>query len=343
MTAAMRFDAVIGQERTKELLQRATDQGRLGHSYLFSGPDGVGKTLLALELAKSLLCRGAGERPCGECRDCRMMEHESHPDLMLVQALEDKRLIGIEQARALGHFLTIMPFQSERRVAVIREAENLTDEAANSLLKTFEEPASFALLILTTSRVQSLLPTVRSRAQEVRFSPLTPAQIRQILGSRPDLTEEEIAFASRFANGSAGRAFAILDAGGREIFHEVIAPLLADGRGDIFEMSDMVSDWARAAGGKTLEPQRERVREFLRLLSCAWRDLLVSRAGAEELLFMPEQAAQWAARPGAPGMGGILRVEEAVWNARQMIDSNVTMGLALQELFERIARIQRAA
>ena len=338
----MRFDAVIGQERTKELLRRAVQQGRLVHSYLFSGPDGVGKTLLALDLAKSLFCRDAGERPCGKCRDCRMMEHESHPDLILVQALEERRLIKIEQARELGRFLTIMPVQSERRVAIIREADNLTPEAANSLLKTLEEPASFALLVLTTSRLQSLLPTVRSRAQEVRFSPLSQEQICQVLGARPDFTKEEILFAARFANGSAGRAFDILDSGGREVFNEVIAPLLAAGPGDPFELSDRVSDWARSAS-KQFEPQRERVREFLRLLSCAWRDLLVKRVGSDELLFLSEQAAQWAARPGAPGVGGILRVEEAVWNARRMIDSNVAMNLALQELFQRIARIQKAA
>lgn len=334
----MRLDAVIGQERTKELLQRATDQNRLGHSYLFSGPDGVGKTLMAMELAKALFCRGDGERPCGGCRDCRMTEHDNHPDLLLVQAPEDKRLIGIEQAREMGHFLTIMPVQSERRIAIVREAENLTEEAANSLLKTFEEPASFAMLILTVSRVQSLLPTVRSRAQEVRFSPLSPAQIKQILGSRPDLAPDEIDFAARFANGSAGRALAILDAGGVEIFHEVIAPLLSTGHGDPFELADIVGDWARGAGGKTLEPQRERVREFLRLLSCAWRDQLVSRAGADELLFS-------AGRSEAKGasIGGVLRVEEAIWNARRMIDSNVTMSLVLQDLFERIAQIRKAA
>lgn len=324
----MRFDAVIGQERGKELLRRAAEQGRLGHSYLFSGPDGVGKTLMALELAKSLFCRSAGERPCGECRDCRMMEHDTHPDLLLVQALEEKRLIGIEQARDMGHFLTIMPVQAERRIAIVREAENLTEEASNSLLKTFEEPASFALLILTTGRLQSLLPTVRSRAQEVRFSPLTPGEIGQVLRSRPDLAPEEIEFAARFANGSAGRAFAILDADGREVFREVIAPLLSGGQWDVFEMADLVGDWARVAGSKTLEPQRERVREFLRLLSCAWRDALVSRTGAQ---------------PPRPGVGGILRVEEAIWSARRMVDSNVTMNLVLQELFDRIAQIQKAA
>ncbi len=338
----MRFDSVIGQDRTKQLLQRTVEQNRLGHSYLFSGPDGVGKTLLALDLAKALFCRATGERPCGVCRDCRMMEHETHPDVLVMQAQEEKRLIGIDQARELGHFLTIMPVQAERRIAIIREAENLTEEAGNSLLKTLEEPASFALLILTSSRIQSLLPTIRSRAQEVRFSPLTPEQIRQILRTRPELEEAEVRFAARFANGSAGRAFGILDSGGREIFSEVIAPLLAAGRGEAFELSDSVADWARTTSSK-LEPQRERVREFLRLLSCAWRDLLAERVGAAELPFMPEQSSQWAARPGAPGVSGILRIEEAIWNARRMIDSNVAMNLALQELFERIARIQKAA
>lgn len=346
----MRFDSVIGQERAKELLQRATEQGRLGHSYLFTGPDGVGKTLLAQDLATGLFCRSARERPCGECRDCRMMKRDGHPDFLMIEPEGESRVIKIGQITprdkdphypTLIEFLTVMPVQAERRVAIIREAESLNEEASNAMLKTLEEPASFALLILTTSRAQSLLPTIRSRAQEVRFAPLSPAQIRQIISARPELTEEEMSFAARYANGSAGQALAVLDAGGQEVFHEIIAPLLADAQADIFEMSDRVADWARQAGGKRLEPQRERVREFLRLLSCVWRDALVRRAGQDELLFAP--TSQKDARADALGISGILRIEEAIWNARWMIDHNVTMNLALVEMFERIARIRKAA
>ena len=223
----MSFDDVLGHERAKELMRATLARGRLGHAYLFCGPDGVGKTLFALELAKTLLCRSDGERPCDKCPDCRMADHGGHPDLFLIEAEKNRRFIRIEQARELRRTLRLMPVQSKVRVAIMREAERMSQEAADALLKTLEEPAPFAHLILTTSRPHALPSTVRSRCQEVRFGPLSADQVRQILSALPEFQEDETRLAARFAHGSPGRAIQVIQSGCLEIYEGVLENLLA--------------------------------------------------------------------------------------------------------------------
>jgi len=338
----MGFDAVLGQDNAKRLIRAAFENGRLGHAYLFAGPDGVGKTLFALETAKLLFCRGGAERPCGECSDCRRVDHGRHPDLLLVAAAEGKRIIGIKQAREIGQYLALKPVEAERRVVIVREAERLSDEAANSLLKTLEEPSSFGFLILTASRPRSLPDTVQSRCQRIPFSPLSAEHVETILSRRLDLESGAIRFASRFAEGSAGNALRTLELECVPTFGETMAALLDLPSGEPLALADVLHDWARAAS-KTLEPQRERLREMLRLIACCYRDALLAAAGGEaKEMFHADAAPRLAALGRRLGRSRLLRIFDALWDARRDTDANVAIGLVLDNLFTRIAELQAA-
>ncbi len=338
---SLAFGSVLGQEQAKLRLAAAFAPDRIGHAYLFTGPDGVGKTLLAQESAKALLCRGEGQRPCGLCQDCRLFAHDGHPDFLLLQPEGESRVIKIEQVQDLIRTLSLMPVQGDRRVAILRDADALTEPAANALLKTLEEPPASALLILTSSRPRALLPTLRSRCQEIRFEPLSPEHVRAILEARSGLEEADIAAAVRLADGSVDRALQLIESGCLEIRSKTLARILALPKEDVFELADEVLEWARSAG-KPLEPQRERLRAFLYMLESAYRDLMV-RAVCDE-----KEAPLRAAGPlpdAAPPIPPrrLLGIHEALCDARRWIDANATIDLVLQDLFERIARLQRAA
>jgi len=342
VTAAAAFDSVLGQEHAKALLAAALSRDRVTHTWLFSGPDGSGKTLLATEFAKALLCRAPGApHENDDCAECRMIGADNHPDFMLVQHAEDKRFIAIDQARALSQALNLKPAQSPRRVAVIREADRMREDTANALLKTLEEPAPYVTLILTTHRPRNLLDTIRSRCQQVRFAPLAPEHIHRILSEQTEFPPSQVAVAARLAEGSAGKAFRALESGCIEFHLALIERVLALPDQAPFHLSDDVLTWLKTAAGN-LETQRVRLRELLRLLTCAYRDiLLLRRAEAPDQLFHPEHADQLRAAAQRLTPPQIRRIIEALWNTRRQTDQNVALNLVLESLFARISALQR--
>jgi len=348
----MPFNNVVGQKQAKQFLLKALERDRLGHAYLFSGPDGVGKTLLAVEFAKILFCRLGGNDSCGACGDCRMIAHGRHPDLSLVEAEPESRDIKIEQIRDVRDTLTLTPVQAERRVAVIRDADLIGMAAANAFLKTLEEPAPFAHLILTTSRPRRLPSTIRSRCQELRFSPLEPDDIRKILSACaaaelddtsvecPDYTEEEIRKAALFAEGSAVRAVRVIESGCLDVYPAVLDEMLRLPRGDMFALSDAILEWLHSISRK-LEPQRRRLRELLRIISCAYRDMLLLRSSAlKETLMHRDRADDLGRYAQSLPAGRILSIIEAIWEARRQVDANAALNLVVDNLIARASDLQ---
>jgi len=342
VTAAAAFDRVLGQEHAKALLAAALSRDRVAHTWLFSGPDGAGKTLLAAEFAKALLCRATGApHEDDDCAECRMITADNHPDFMLVQAAEGKRVITIDQARAMSQALNLRPVQSQRRVAVIREADRMLHEAANALLKTLEEPPSYVTLILTTHRPRNLLDTIRSRSRQVRFAPLAPEHIRRILSEQTEFPPGQVAVAARLSEGSAGKAFRALESGCIEFHLALLQRVLALPDEAPFHLADDLLIWLKSAAGN-LETQRVRLRELLRLLTCAYRDaLLLRKEQPSERLFHQEQADLLRAAAQRLTPPQISRIIEALWNARRQTDQNAALNLILESLFTRIAALQR--
>lgn len=192
----MSWREIIGHHDVVERLQRAIIRQRLTGSYLFVGPPGVGKRTVAIKAAQALLCMARAEgsaEPCLGCRSCHQVQAGSHPDLDILQRPADRTFLPIElfvgdrqhrNQEGLCHRIALTPYQSKYRVAIIDDADDLSIEGANVLLKTLEEPPPYAVLILIATSVVRQLPTVRSRCQIVSFMPLEERQVEQILASR---------------------------------------------------------------------------------------------------------------------------------------------------------------
>ena len=245
----MTFAAIVGHDQVVARLKRAAAAGRLPHTYLFAGPDGVGKLATARALAARLLCEAPTDDACGACAGCLAVAREAHPDLMMVRVEEGAAEIKIDQARELQRRLRLRPMHTRYKVAIIDEAHRLNLAAQHAMLKTFEEPPGSAVLILVASNVAALLPTVLSRCQRVNFFPLSDDVVARLLAERCGVPAAEATELARYGDGSVSHA-ALLRNELVERARTELLPLMRDLRRRPYaDLADLAQDWARLPAG----------------------------------------------------------------------------------------------
>jgi len=288
----MSFSQIIGQNRPKEILHRALETGRLPHACLFAGPDGAGKQALAIELAKAVFCRGNGDKPCDACDSCSRAARFAHPDFIFIfpmpktaEVEEERRVldsmvldpyarlqlwaaptIGIERIRELRRVSNLKPLEGHR-VVIIAEADKMTIEASNALLKILEEPPPEMHLILTTARANALLPTIVSRCQRVDFHLLSDAEIISALEERRQIPAPQAQLVARIAQGSYARALELLQEdlpARRDLAVEALRLCLRD------ELTQL--EWVEKV---TADLDKREIRDLLTLLLVWFRDALL--------------------------------------------------------------------
>ena len=189
----MQWSDLIGHQQQREWFSRAVARGRMANTFLFLGPDGVGKRTFARLLAKSLLCHRCSPTelaPCGACEDCAQVDASTHPDLIQISKPADKATLPLEvvigppearRSEGLCHDIGLRPYSGRRKFAILDDADSLAAEGANALLKTLEEPPPDSVLVLISVSLQKQLPTIRSRCQIVRFQPLPPPELAKLI------------------------------------------------------------------------------------------------------------------------------------------------------------------
>src|SRR5689334_1110237 len=187
----MAFREVIGHRRLVRLLTHAISRQSLTPSLILSGPEGVGKRLIAVSIAQELNCLKMDDSgACGECTACRRIARGAHPDVMMIEPGESGS-IKIEQVRAAIERSVFRPFEGRRRVTIIDQADALMVGAENALLKTLEEPLPASVFVLVTSRPDTLLPTVRSRCAQLRFGRLQVSEVATVLEQSQDYSHAD--------------------------------------------------------------------------------------------------------------------------------------------------------
>ncbi len=211
------FDAVLGQELPKKLLATALKTGKLSHAYIFHGADGVGKTTLALEFAKAIVCEN--RTGCGVCSSCKQFYSTSD-----IHILEGDRSISVNQIRELTTEIYLQPFHFSKKIYVIKDAEKMTVGAQNALLKVFEEPPQYAVILLVTNTLTGLLPTILSRGVQIRCPQLSPKELTEyfIQNHLPVPPEEML----RLSNGSVTEALALAES---DAYRQMRTAILRDG------------------------------------------------------------------------------------------------------------------
>ncbi len=208
----MPFTDIIGQEEPKRQIRTALARETIGHAYLFSGADGIGKRLTALRFAQALSCEtppsSAQPDSCGRCRACEHIASDTHPDFLIIEPEREKAnpQIKIDRVREIERHMIYRPLLSLRKICVIDDVDRLTISAANALLKTLEDPPEHSLFILVTSQPYRLAATVRSRCLVLRFSSTTSAHCEGMLALRHAMPPDDARFLSQVCGNRIGAA-----------------------------------------------------------------------------------------------------------------------------------------
>jgi len=345
----MALGDVLGHERVKAALLQSLRQQRLPSAMLFSGPEGIGKRMLAVEVARALICEQPSGDACGQCSPCLRITHARdsladlraqaqaadeavafnlrlHPDLLLVEPMKDT--IRVEQARAIVSEVAERPFEGRGRAIVIDDAHCLTEQAANALLKSLEEPPSGTHFMLVTSSPEALLATIRSRCHRLRFAALPSATISSALVERWGISPEEAQLRTRLSGGSLKVAVAFDSDAYRNLRDTLIG--LLERWGDLDELG-------RLDAAQTLADLDE-PREALGILRSLLRDVAVLSEGAEATRALNSDVVERLAVLGSSAFGRrAAELADCVERAARALRANAHRGLTLDRLMDSVA------
>ncbi len=308
----MKISEFAGYGDKMEQLMRSVQAGRIVHALLFVGPHGSGKRTMAELFARAAMCTGF-DKPCGACPACKRILNGTHPDVHYLRP--EKKSIGVDEVRGLIDALALRPYEGVRHIAVIEQAEKLTPQAQNALLKTLESPSGEVLFFLITDAPGALLPTIVSRCQTVRFTDLSVEACAEVLRGRGIAPERAMELAG-LAQGSVGRALEIQQDGDyRDLRQKVLSSLSA--------LKDAASVAAAAA---PLEENKGQEGAMLDIMELWARDLMALQSGAT-----PYQAGE-ADRLSRSKIDGRALLKGVVL-ARMQLGSNVPWPNALEYLY----------
>jgi DNA polymerase-3 subunit delta' len=323
---------IAGHSRATTLLQQSLRNGQLSHAYLFAGPAHVGKFTLALNLAQAVNC-DSENRPCQECNSCRRIAASKHSDIHTVDLLSvEKKEIGIRQVAEMQTAAHLPPFEGKYKVFIFDRAEMLSHEAANSLLKTLEEPPPNTLIMLLTTKESALLPTIASRCQRVELSPVPLATVREVLVKDHRIAQDKADLLARLSRGCLGWAIlALRDETLLSDREQRLADFTRLGTAGTRDRLAYAADLASLFG-----KGRDRVTEVLSAWLQWWRDLLLIKCDNAKWIINVDQEAvlsKQAERVTAESITGFMRDIKAVG---EQLEQNANPRLALEVLVLRM-------
>jgi DNA polymerase-3 subunit delta' len=319
---------IIGHSWAIDLLSHGLDAGQIAHAYLFTGPAQIGKTTLAKAFAQALNC-SQQDPPCGQCASCLKVAKGNHPDVHLIQGEGAGGSIKIEQVRALQREAALKPYEGRYRVFILRQADRATAEAADSLLKTLEEPPSHVVLILTASHARAMRPTVISRCQRLDLRPVTNSLLTEALLDR-GAPPAEARLLARLSGGCAGWALgAWNDQSILTRRQQNLDQLVALLTGDRVE---------RLEAAATLSRDSNAARQTLDLWMAWWRDLLLFCGSNENHLVHLDRREEFARLAPQIGLTQSWAALKALEAAATHLDANVNTRLALENFLLKLPR-----
>lgn len=324
----MDFSGIIGQRDVVDALKASLINNRVGHAYIFSGSCGIGKKTVAHIFSSILMCNeGKTDESCGKCKSCLLFENGSNPDYCVLEV--EKSSIGVEDIRKLQRDISVRPLYSQKKVYLIPEAEKMTVQAQNCLLKTLEEPPEYGVIILVTSNYDALLETIRSRSVRYDFKRNTFDEVKGLLTDKYEMEYSEAGFVASYANGVIGRAIELLESEGlKKVRDRVIDALVKLKRAEyeaVYEINAL------------FEESKDDVESLLDVMLSFYRDLLVAgKYGNEIILINSDKKDIILENASGFPIGKLLNNIAVIEETRKNIKKNANFQLAIEVMLMKL-------
>ena len=319
-------EKVLGHEEVVKHLKNAAAMDKVSHSYIFAGEKGSGKKLLAKLFAMTLQCEKHGDDPCLQCSYCKTAMNRNHPDIIYISH-EKPNSIGIEDIREqLISDVSIKPYTGPYKIYIVDEAEKMTVQAQNALLKTIEEPPAYAVILLLVNNGSTLLPTIASRCVTLNFKPVRDEVIKKYLMEELHVPDYQAEVSVAFAQGNVGKAKQIATAEDFTEMMDAAFRILKRGQDmEVYEMVDAI---------KLLSEQKHTIYEYLDLYLVWFRDVLMFKATRQiDGLVFRQEYNDIKSRADRSSYEGLEKIIRAIETAKARLQANVNFDLTMELLF----------
>ncbi len=321
-----RFADIVGQEQLREHLENAVRMGKVSHAYIINGERNAGKEFIAKTFAMAVQCENRQDvEPCGECHSCKQALSGNHPDIIFITH-EKPGTIGVDDIRRqINGDVAIKPYSGPKKIYIVSEGEKMTVQAQNALLKTLEEPPEYAVILILTDNVNTLLPTILSRCVVLNMKPVRDAQIKEYLMENMGIPDYKADICVAFARGNVGKARLLANSEEFDkVKEEAITLLKYIGEMELHEI---------VAAIKKINEYKFDVNDYMDILSIWYRDVLLFKAthDVNHLIFREEiQSIRKVADKST--YEGIERIIDALEKSKQRLNANVNFELTMELL-----------
>ena len=320
------FKDVVGHKDIINYIRSAVTENRVSHAYILNGERGAGKKMLASLFAMTLLCEKQGPEPCNECHSCCQANSGNHPDILRVTHEKPNSISVDDIRRQVNDDIQIKPYQGPWKIYIIAEADLMTVQAQNALLKTIEEPPAYAVIFLLTENAEALLPTITSRCVMLKLRNIKDTLIRKYLMEQLHVPDYRADMCTAFAQGNMGRAIMLANSEHfNEIREEAVQLLKYINEMDISEIAKAV---------KRITAYKLEITDYLDIIMIWYRDVLLYKATKEvDKVVFRDQIDAIRERAKKSSYEGIELILESLEKAKTRLKANVNFDLVMELLF----------
>ena len=319
------FKDVVGHKDIINYIRNAVSEDKVSHAYILNGERGSGKKMLANLFASTLQCEKGGPDPCNECHSCKQAESGNHPDIIHVTH-EKPNTISVEDVRTqVNNDIMIKPYQGPYKIYIISEADLMTPQAQNALLKTIEEPPEYAVIFLLTENAQMLLPTITSRCVMLKLRNIKDTLIKKYLMETMQVPDYKADMCTAFAQGNMGRAIMLANSEHfNEIREEAVQLLKYIDEMDLNEVVKAI---------KRISAYKLEINDYLDIIMIWYRDVLIYKATQDVTkVVFKDQLSCIKARARKSSYEGIEKILESLEKAKSRLKANVNFDLVMELL-----------